>query len=496
MHRFRKMSGIELTVAWRPQAGPQKALIDCPTTEIFYGGARGGGKTDGILGKYAIKANRYGEHFNAVFFRKEMPQQDDLIERAKEIYAPLGAQWLDQKKIFRFPNGGRIRFRPLENIADAEKYQGQNLSDAAVEEAGNYPSPAPIDRLFGSLRSTTGVPVQLILTANPGGPGHHWIKNRYIDPAPLGFTTHHRTLPNGAVHRYVYIPSRVQHNRILLANDPGYVDRLYLVGSGELVRAWLDGDWSVIAGAFFPEFGEKHIVAPVELSPTWLRFRAMDWGSAKPFSVGWYAVSDGDMDAFPRGAIVKYREWYGVQMKPDGSYEPNVGLKMTAEQVADGIKSREQEKEVQYGVIDPAAFSQDGGPSIAERMFYRDVTFRRADNARVARKGSMGGWDQLRQRLAGEEGRPMIYFFSTCVHSIRTIPVLQHDASRAEDVDTDGEDHAADETRYACMSRPWVQDKKVARTGQSEIAAAVRAPLTFRDAERMHDERNNRRARV
>ena len=488
------MNGTELTVLWRPQAGPQKALIDCPLPEIFYGGARGGGKTDGILGKYALKASRYGRNFNAVFFRKEMPQQDDLIERAIELYTPLGAQWVDGKKRFNFPGGGRVRFRPLENVVDAEKYQGQNLSDAAVEEAGNYAEPAPIDRLFGCLRSTAGVPVQLVLTANPGGPGHHWIKQRYIDPAPLGFKTLRRELPNGAQHPYVYIPSRVQHNRILLAKDPGYVNRLYLVGSAQLVRAWLDGDWNVIAGAFFPEFGARHVIAPIELPRTWMRFRAMDWGSAKPFSVGWYAVSDGDLH-IPRGALVKYREWYGVAAKPDGGFEPNVGLKLTAEEVADGIIAREAKKEIEYGVLDPSAFSRVSGPSIAERMFDREVEFRRADNARVARAGAMGGWDQLRARLKGDEGIPMLYFFSTCVHSIRTLPVLQHDKLRPEDVDSDGEDHAADETRYACMSRPWIQDKKVARTAAAEIAAATKRH-TYRDLERIHDERHERRARV
>ena len=115
---------------WRPQAGPQKALVDCPYPEVFYGGARGGGKTDGVLGKYALKAERYGSAFNAVFFRRELPNLDDAIERSKELYGPLGSHWSDQKKTWRFPWGGRLRFRPLESVADAEKYQGQNISYA------------------------------------------------------------------------------------------------------------------------------------------------------------------------------------------------------------------------------------------------------------------------------------------------------------------------------------------------------------------------------
>jgi hypothetical protein len=443
-------------IAWAPQAGPQKALIDCPFTEILFGGARGGGKTDGVLGKWAIKASRHGRGFNAVFFRREMPQQDDLIERAREIYGKLGGAWQESRRMFLMPGGGRIRFRPLENRIDAEKYQGQNLTDAAVEEAGNYEQPDAIDRLFGCLRSSTGVPVQLILTANPGGVGHQWIKQRFIDPAPLGMKMLVRKLPNGREHRYVYIPSKLADNRILLQQDPDYASRLYLVGSVNLVRAWLLGDWSVIEGAYFPEFsGEKHVVAPLELPKWWPRIRAGDWGSAKPFCFLWLAVSDGSLPQFPRGALIVYREWYGWNGKP------NVGCKMNAVDVGRKIAEFDQadikaEAKITDEVLDPAAFAQDGGPSIAERL---NNNWRRADNARVAKQGAVGGWDQVRERLQGEEGRPMLYVFSTCTHLIRTLPALQHDSHRAEDVDTDSEDHAADALRYGCMSRPWVRDE-------------------------------------
>jgi hypothetical protein len=434
-------------------------LVDCPLPEVFYGGARGGGTTDGVLGKYALKAKRYGNHFNAVFFRRELPMLDDAIERSTEIYGALGAQWLEQKKTWRFPWGGRLRFRPLERVEDAEKYQGQNLTDACVEEAGQYPDSRPIDRINGVLRSAHGVPTQLLLTGNPGGPGQGWIKQRYIDPAPLGMKVLVRKLPNGKEHPYVFIPSNVENNRILLQNDPDYINRLYLVGTEQLVNAWLKGDWDAIEGAFFPEFStDRHVVAPIKLPSHWTRFRAMDWGSAKPFSVGWYAVSDGELSQFPRGALIKYREWYGIATDARGEFMPNTGLKLTAEEVGAGIKKLEPHDEKPgYGVLDPSAFAENGGPSIASRL---GVTFRAADNKRVAQAGALGGWDQLRARLKGEEGRPMLYFFSTCTHTIRTLPALQHDTTRAEDVDTDGEDHAPDETRYACMSRPWVTGKQ------------------------------------
>ena len=433
-------------MVWAPQPGPQKALIDCPLPEILYGGARGGGKTDGILGKYAIKAGRYGAGFNGVFFRREMPQQDDLIDRSRDIYGKLGSVWHEQKKMWVFPNGARLRFRPLENAQDAEKYQGQNLSDAAVEEAGNYPDPAPIDRLFGCLRSAHGVPTQLILTANPGGAGHHWIRHRYIDPSPGGFKVLERKLRDESIHRYVYIPAKVSDNRILTSQDPGYVSRLHLVGSDALVRAWLDGDWSVIEGAYFDCWSHKIVIRPCELPEHWSRFRAFDWGSQAPFSVGWWAIASEDFKheggEIPKNALVRYREWYGANN--------GVGLKMTAEEVAAGIKQREPaDEKIHYSIADPSIFAEDGGPSIAERMQKYKILWKPADNKRVAGRGRLGGWDQMRQRMKAG----LIFCFSTCIDSIRTIPALQHDALKPEDVNTDGEDHAADEWRYACMSR-------------------------------------------
>lgn len=373
--------------------------------------------------------------------------------------------------MFRLPRGGRVRFRPLENVQDAEKYQGQNVTDAAVEEAGNYPDSAPIDMLFGCLRSRAGVPVQLILTANPGGPGHHWIKRRYVDPAPMGMQILKRALGNGALHPYTYIPSRVQNNRILLARDPDYVSRLHLVGSETLVRAWLEGDWGVIAGAYFELWDLSRHVLPMMAPPaSWRRFRAMDWGSAAPFSIGWYAVSQGDLpfprghryagEMIPRGALLRYREWYG--MAPD---QPNVGLKLHASRVAEGVLARNGTDAVDYTVADPSMFIENGGPSLAESFRKHGVALRAADNRRLP------GWDQVRWRLQGEhaeqgrEGPPMLLVTENCGELIRTLPALQHDSHDAEDVDSAQEDHAADELRYACMSRPRTRTPAAERGG-------------------------------
>lgn len=459
------MNGLN-SIAWTPQTGPQKALIDAPFPEIFYGGARGGGKTDGVLGKYLLKERRYGENFNAIFFRKELPMLDDAIERSRQIFEPIGGKYSDQKKTWILPNGGRLRFRPLERVQDADKYQGQNVTDCCVEEAGQYANPKAIDRLNGVLRSAAGVPTQLIMTGNPGGAGQNWIKKRYIDPCPKGMRPISRELPTGDTHEFIFIPSKLQNNKKLLENDPQYIKRLYLVGNDKLVRAWLEGDWNAVEGAYFDKWSDANVISPFPIPDHWLRFRSGDWGSAKPFSFGWWAVvgewTETPDGWLPPGALVRYREWYGC--KPN---EPNTGLKLVAEDVGKGIAIREQkDPKITYGVLDPAAFAEDGGPSLAERIYNgseKSVKFRKADNKRVPKAGAMGGWDQLRSRIEGEDFgepygiRPMIYCVESCRDSIRTIPVLQHDLDKPEDLDTDGEDHAADEWRYACMSRPWTK---------------------------------------
>jgi hypothetical protein len=424
----------EPIVIWEPQPGPQMHLVTCPYFECFFGGARGGGKTDGVLGEWLGHADKYGQYATGLMFRRERTQLMETIERSKQIYTPLGAAYSDTEKQWRMPNGARLKFAYLENDGDADAYQGHSYTRLYPEELGTFPNPAPIMKLKATLRSAMGVPVGFRATGNPGGPGHTWVRARYIDPAPNGYKV--ILDPNGL--ERVFIPSKVSDNPKLIKSDPGYIARLKASGSPELVRAWLEGDWDIVAGAFFPEWSvARHVVRPRTLPNEWTRAACMDWGSARPFAVLWFAISDGSLPEFPRGALVFYREWYGIYINNEGAYEPNTGIRLPAELVGRGIREREQGERITYRVLDPAAFSSDGGPSIAERLYNggsRKVAFRRADNKRIAKAGAMGGWDQVRARLVGEDGRPMMYVFDTCVHLIRTLPALQHDPTRPEDV--------------------------------------------------------------
>lgn len=442
-------------VIWKPNEGPQAALIACPVFEVFYGGARGGGKTEGSIGDWLEHSNRYGSAAIGVFFRRTFKQLEEVIARTKELFPHIGAKYNEQQAQWTMPGGGRLKFRYLERDRDAEEYQGHSYTRVYVEEVTNFPSPGPINKLRATLRSGAGVPCCLRLTGNPGGPGHQWVKKRFIDPEPRGYKIITESFPGREgrtlTRERIFIPSKVDDNPRL---PDEYIANLHQSGNEALVRAWLNGDWNIVQGAFFDCFDPgTHVIqtrALLRAMPRGIkRFRALDWGSAKPFSVGWYAIADGTW-GFPFGSIIRYREWYG------SSGEPNVGLKMNADLVARGILARQNlfDEPVDYGVADPSIFIRSGGPSIMEMMAKEGCFWRKADNKRVP------GWQEVQRRLQGHgpEG-PLLYIADCCEDLIRTLPTLQHDETDPEDLDTEQEDHAADELRYACMSRPTPREQ-------------------------------------
>jgi Terminase large subunit, T4likevirus-type, N-terminal len=429
---------------WLPQIGPQQTAIEADwCDELFFGGARGGGKSDYLLGDY-LEDIDLGAVWRGIMFRKTYMELEELQIRASEIFPAVGGVYKVSKSVdfpfsncWYFPNGATLKMRYLEHERDADGYQGHQYTWIGFDELTNHATPYGYNKLKACLRNSHGISGRIRSGGNPGGKGHIWVKARFIDVAPA-YTPFDD--PATGLTR-MFIPSKVTDNKFLRDNKQ-YISLLKSSGSVELVKAWLDGDWDVVAGAFFDCWNrDKHVIKAFVIPKDWPRFRSFDWGSAKPHSVGWWAIADGSTDQ-PRGALIRYREWYGMR-------EPNVGLKLTAEEVADGIIQRSGNDKFVYSVADPSCWKVDGGPSIAERMQKRGVLWRRADNQRI------NGWDQMRQRFVGMDGQPMIYCFDTCIDSIRTVPLLQHDDLHAEDLDSDMEDHAADDWRYACMSRPW-----------------------------------------
>jgi hypothetical protein len=404
-----------------------------------------------LLGDFCQDAKQ-GPAWRGVIFRRSYPELEELIARSQTLIPATfpGSEWFKQEKTWRLSTGATLRMRSLERAEDVASYWGHQYSFIAWDELGAFPDDKPYKQLMACLRSAEPVECMRVrATANPGGVGHSWIRARFIDPNPLGYQLI-RDEQTGMAR--IFIPSRVSDNIILMKRDPGYVDRLKGVGSPELVRAWLLGDWNAVVGAYFSEFGQQHIIRPITIPRSWTKLAAFDWGSARPFGCLWCAIADGTT-SHPRGSMIVYRELYGASA-------PNVGLRLNAEAVADVIREHEiADDPVTYRVADPAIFASDGGPSIAERMAVRGVRFRPADNKRIGVLGHAAGWDLVRQRLVGEDD-PMLYIASTCTNLIRTFPIAQHDSRRPEDMSSEGDDHLLDCVRYACASRPWIAAPK------------------------------------
>lgn len=460
----------------------QGVALNTPATEVLYGGAAGGGKSHLMRAALILWSAAIPGLQCYLFRRIEGDLTKNHLEGPKGFRSLL-APWTSEKLAsivegeIRFWNGSKIYLCHCKDEKDRFKYQGAEMHVLAVDELTHFTE--VIYRFLRSRNRMAGIELpqrfagmfpRILCGANPGGIGHGWVRSAFIDPKPALEIWQTDDKEGGMLRQY--IPALMSDNPSLAVDDPGYRGRLRGLGSKALVEAMELGNWDIVDGAYFDGWTrDRHVIKPFEIPKYWQRFRAIDWGSAKPFSCGWYAVADGnpvDLPSgeklwLPRGALVRYREWYG------SNGEPNVGLKLYAEDVARGIKEREKGDipagAIMSGVADPSIFAQDGGPSIYERMAAEKVYFNPADNKRLP------GWDQVRARLVGIDGKPLLYIFDTCTHLIRTLPIMQHDLSRPEDLDSDGEDHAVDELRYACMSRPIVRERPAATKPRDRYAA-------------------------
>ena len=352
-----------------------------------------------------------------------------------------------------------ILFRYLETEADEGRFQGMEVDVIFLDEATQHPE-RRWNILKACVRGVNGFPKRIYLTCNPGGPGHGWVRRLFID---------RRYLPGEDAADYVFIQSLVTDNKALMKSQPEYLRQLESLPQRER-EAWLHGRWDIFEGQFFEEFrpvpdlsearrhgcelpAEElrrqgrwcHVIPPIDLSRgeprSWTIFRSYDFGYGKPFSCAWWAV---DYD----GVLYRVLEYYGC------TENPNEGLKLPPEEQFRRIAEIEREhpwlrgKRIE-GVADPAIWDASRGESVAETAARWGLWFEPGDNKRIP------GWMQVHYRMQFDEnGFARLYVFEGCAGFIRTIPLMMYDRARPEDLDTTLEDHIADETRYACMTRP------------------------------------------
>lgn len=445
--------GMPSNVIWKPQP-KQEIFMSRAEDEVLYGGAAGGGKSDAIV----VEALRQVDipHYKGLILRKTFPQLAELIEKTYLIYPRVkkGAKYNESKHTWYFPSGAKIRFGSLQHAKDKFQYQGQAFDFIAFDELTHFTYDEYIYMKSRNRPNGKGTRCYIRASANPGGVGHGWVKDRFITAAPPGQTIWEKVtidLPNGKTEirwqSRVFISSTVFDNPALLYNDPNYLTRLASLPLAEK-EALLYGNWDSFTGQYFYEWRNDpehyidrkftHVIAPFDIPEHWQIYRSYDYGSAHPFSLGWWAYS-------PDGILYRIAELYGC----NGT--PNVGLRWPPEKQFAEISRIEREhpylrgKNI-LGVADPSIWDASRGISIAETATKYGVYFTPGDNSRLS------GWGQLRNRLQFDEnGNARIYFFNTCTAAIRTLPALVHSTTNVEDVDTVGEDHVADECRYMAM---------------------------------------------
>ena len=437
----------------------QREFLECEGRYIAFGGARGGGKSWAVRTKAKLLALQYPGIRMLLVRRSYQELESNHIRFLRRELAGI-AVYRATARQFQFPNGSVLEFGYCACEGDLDRYQGAEYDVIFLDEATQLREEWL--RQFGAcLRGVNDFPKRIYYTCNPGGPGHGYIKRLFID---------RRFLSGERAEDYVFIPARVADNEALLKKQPEYLQQLKALPR-RLREAWLEGKWDIFQGQFFQEFtddpahyGDRrftHVIAPFEVPREWRVYRSYDFGYAKPFSCGWWAV---DLD----GCIYRILELYGCTENPDE------GVRWTPERQFAEIRRIEQThpwlkgREI-GGVADPAIWDSSRGESIYETALRHRVYFTKGDNRRIP------GWMQMHYRMAFDgEGYPQMYVFSGCRAFIRTVPLLLFSETVPEDLDTSQEDHVADESRYFCMSRP------IRPVRESAALAPAEDPLNWR----------------
>ena len=431
----------EQEVAFEPNKGPQTEFLAAGEREVFYGGARGGGKTYSLL----IAPLRFAHKsaHRALLLRRSMPELRDVIFQTQQIYpkAFKGAKFKAQENTWHFPSGARIEFGYCENLQDALRYQGQSYTWIGVDELPQYGNSDIWHFLRSSLRTVdTSIPLQMRATGNPGNIGSAWVKKMFIDPAPQGkrfveevrFTANGQEIVSGISRKF--IAASVWDNPYL-TQDHSYVSML-----GSLPEAkrqqFLYGNWDVVEDGAFPEFDKDiHTVEAFEVPSGWTKIRSCDFGYSSHSAVLWGAIDYDDV-------LWIYRELYVN--------------KLTADKLAWAILDAEEpDGKIYDAVLDSSCWAKRGdvGPSIAETMNREGCRFRPSDRSPGSR---VAGKIEMHKRLQLDEDteEPKLIIMDSCRNLISQLPALPLDKRNPEDVDTKSEDHLYDALRYMVMSRP------------------------------------------
>jgi len=432
-----------------------------------------------------MEAARFVEHprYRAIILRRTFPQLQEIIDRCWHWYPKINekAFYKSGERRWYFPSGATVQFGHMQHEDDKYNYQGKEFNFVGFDEVTQFTETQYL-YLHSRARSTVReIPTRIRATTNPGGIGHVWCKERFVDVAPPNKTY----IDSATGQSRAFIPAKVTDNPTLVENDPAYIQRLESLPEIEKLRL-LHGVWDVFEGQVFTELSDKvHGCDPFPIPPEWEKIMAFDWGYARPFCALYFAV---DFD----GTIYLYNELYGMK-----DNDPNKGMRFTNTQICREIIKFESNDNVKFRVADPACWSptklkgsnQVHGPSFVEDASKEGLFFLKGDNDRLF------GKQQIHQRFmvdneydeAGEiiDSRPRFVAFRSCKRWWAEMLSLREDPKHPEDVDTDQPDEGYDCTRYAFMSRP-VRPKKVVTIPPGSFMAERRRYIRAKQYSQRH----------
>lgn len=468
----------DFNISWHFLPGYQEAFLEAKCIfEVLGEGTRGGGKTDTLLMDfYSDVGKGYGAAWKGILFRQTYKQLTDVITKSKKWFHLVcpKAKYNSSEHYWKFPDGEILLLRQFSRDDDYWNYHGHEYPWVAWEELCNWAMPSGYLRMMSTCRSSHPEVAKIIRyrsTTNPYGPGHNWVKHRFNLPGSRGVVNWEPYDEDGRKEQpRLALFSDINENTVLLESDPEYVNRLLGSARNEAEKqAWVYGSWDIVAGGMFDDVWspKNHVVSRFSIPDNWKIFRSFDWGSSAPFSVGWWAESDGSDVQLPngqwrstvRGDLFRIGEWYGWNGKP------NEGLRMLATEIAKGIVEREItmgiKNRCKAGPADSAIYTVENGMCIADDMakdvrlkdgrIYEGVKFVAADKSPGSRKT---GWEMMRKMFKQSipDGKPRelpgLFIFDNCLQFLRTVPVLPRDDKDMDDVDSSSEDHIGDETRY------------------------------------------------
>lgn len=467
-------------VIFKPNEGPQTDFLASPEDEVFYGGAKGGGKTYALVAD--VLKHIHNPEFRGILFRQTTQALREVERAAQKLYNNdlVKGKYNKQDRVWSFPSGAVLEFGYGENEDDVERYRGNQYSWLGFDELPQWPTDAVYNAMKSCVRVTKGSNLQTYIRAsgNPGNVGSPWVKKYFIDPAPPN-TTFFRVneVRNPVLNQKITTKTSLRYIPATLFDNPMVDQEQYLAQLADLPekkrKQLLEGNWDIVEGSAFSEFDRDiHVCKAFNIPSSWMKFRAADWGFSSPFCCLWFAV---DWD----GNIYVYREYYG-----SGIYDADWATEICAKEM----------ESVKYGIIDGSTDSNRGerSPSTFETVNkilrqHKKVKFSKADRSPNSR---ISGKQRVHEALAMIETgqlddnnvpvkKPRLQIFENCTNLIRTMPVLVLDKNDPEKVAKDQEDHAYDALRYGLMSRPKTPKRDFIRQTVQASEPTVRDPFSI-----------------